>query len=93
MYHLNTAFSGGYVRGIDNSYFDTCNYIMKEGRAFTDEDFKKYKKVAILDTDSANALFQGEDSVGNTIEIQKEPYTVIGIVTKAKVFEPGHQFH
>ena len=88
VYHLNTAFSGGYVRGIDNSYFDTCNYIMKEGRAFTDEDFKKYKKVAILDTDSANALFQGEDSVGNTIEIQKEPYTVIGIVTKAKVFEP-----
>ena len=75
VYHLNTAFSGGYVRGIDNSYFDTCNYIMKEGRAFTDEDFK-------------NALFQGEDSVGNTIEIQKEPYTVIGIVTKAKVFEP-----
>ncbi len=88
VYHLNTAFSGGYVRGIDNSYFDTCNYIMKEGRAFTDEDFKKYKKVAILDTDSANALFQGEDSVGNTIEIKKEPYTVIGIVTKAKVFEP-----
>ena len=88
VYHLNTAFSGGYVRGIDNSYFDTCNYVMKEGRAFTDEDFKKYKKVAILDTDSANALFQGEDPVGNTIEIQKEPYTVIGIVTKAKVFEP-----
>ena len=84
VYHLNTAFSGGYVRGIDNSYFDTCNYIMKEGRAFTDEDFKKYKKVAILDTDSANALFQGEDSVGNTIEIQKEPYTVIGIVTRRR---------
>ena len=41
VYHLNTAFSGGYVRGIDNSYFDTCNYVMKEGRAFTDEDFKK----------------------------------------------------
>ena len=48
VYHLNTAFSGGYVRGIDNSYFDTCNYIMKEGRAFTDEDFKKYKKVVTI---------------------------------------------
>lgn len=47
VYHLNTAFSGGYVRGIDNSYFDTCNYIMKEGRAFTDEDSKKVSKFSL----------------------------------------------
>lgn len=88
IYYLNTPFSGGYVMGVDNSYFDTCNYIMKEGRGFTEEDFTKYRKVAILDTDSAEALFQGEDPVGKSIEIQKEPYTVIGIVTKSKVFEP-----
>lgn len=88
VYYLNTAFSGGYVKGIDASYFDTCNYIMKEGRGFTEEDFSKYRKVAVLDTDSADALFQGEDPVGKSIEIQKEPYTVIGIVTKAKIFEP-----
>ena len=28
VYHLNTAFLVD-MRGIDNSYFDTCNYIMK----------------------------------------------------------------
>lgn len=88
VYYLNTAFSGGYVKGIDSDYFDTCNYIMKQGRGFTPEDFTEYHKFAILDTDSADALFQGEDPVGKTIEIQQEPYTVIGIVTKAKVFEP-----
>lgn len=88
VYYLNTAFSGGYVKGVDESYFDTCNYIMKEGRGFAEEDFTKYRKVAILDTDSAEALFQGEDAVGKSIEIHKEPYTVIGIVTKAKIFEP-----
>lgn len=88
VYHLNTAFSGGYVRGIDENYFTTCNYIMKEGRGFTEDDFLNYRKVAVLDEDSAEALFQGEPAVGSTIEIQQEPYTVIGIVTKAKVFEP-----
>lgn len=88
VYHLNTSLSGGYVRGIDADYFDTCNYIMKAGRGFAEEDFAEYHRVAILDTDSADALFQGEEAVGNTIEIQQEPYVVVGIVTKAKKFEP-----
>lgn len=88
IYHLNTSLSGGYVKGIDQNYFDTCNFIMKEGRGFTEEDFSSFRKVAVLDQDSADALFQGEDPVGSTIEISQEPYVVIGIVTKAKEFEP-----
>ena len=88
VYHLNTGLSGGYVKGVDTAYFDTCNYIMKEGRGFTQQDFDQYHKVAILDEDSADALFKGEEAVGETIEIQQEPYVVVGIVTKAKKFEP-----
>ncbi len=87
VYHLNTGLSGGYVKGVDLNYFDTCNFIMKEGRGFTQNDFDSYRKVAVLDEDSANALFLGEEAVGSTIEIQQEPYIVIGIVTKAKEFE------
>lgn len=88
VYHLNTGLSGGYVKGVDMNYFDTCNFIMKEGRGFTQNDFDTYHKVAVLDEDSANALFLGEEAIGSTIEIQQEPYIVIGIVTKAKEFEP-----
>lgn len=88
IYHLNTTLSGGYVKGIDQNYFATCNFIMKEGRGFTEDDFVNFRKVAILDTDSADSLFQGEPAVGSTIEISQEPYVVIGIVTKAKEFEP-----
>lgn len=88
IYHLNTSLSGGYVRGIDANYFVTCNYIMKKGRGFTESDFTKFRKVAILDEDSADALFQGEEAIGSTIEISQEPYVVVGIVTKAKEFEP-----
>jgi len=88
VYRLNTGLSGGYVTGVDRNYFDTCNYIMKNGRAFTEADYKEFRKVAILDEDSEEALFQGESAVGKTIEIKQEPYVVVGVVTKAKKFEP-----
>lgn len=88
VYYLNTSLSGGYVRGVDNSYFETCNYTIQKGRGFVDADFANYNKVAILDNDSAYSLFQGEEPIGKVIEIHQEPFTVIGIVTKTKVFEP-----
>lgn len=88
VYRLNTSLSGGYVKGIDSNYFSTCNFLVKEGRTFAADDYSKYRKVAVLDEDSAKVLFNGEDAVGQTIEIQKEPFTVIGIVKKAKEFQP-----
>lgn len=88
VYYLNTSLSGGYVVGVDENYFSTCNYLMQRGRGFTERDFKEFRKVAILDADSAESLFQGEEPLGKTIEIKKEPYVVIGIAAKSKVFEP-----
>ena len=88
IYYLNTSLSGGYVLGVDENYFNTCNFIIQKGRGFTEKDYKEYRKVALLDNDSADALFQGEDPIGKTIEIKKEPYIVIGIVDKSKEFEP-----
>lgn len=88
VYYINTELSGGNIKGVDMNYLNACNYIMKMGRGFTEADFNEYRKVVILDTDSASALFAGENPIGKTIEIKKEPYTVIGVVTKTKVFEP-----
>ncbi len=88
VYHLNTALSGGYVIGADENYFDTCNFIIKKGRGFTEKDYKDFRKVALLDKESADALFQGEDPLGKTVEIRREPFVVIGVVAKSKQFEP-----
>lgn len=88
VYYLNTSLSGGYVYGIDDGYLDTCGYMLKEGRGFVDKDYKEYRKVALLDEDSKEALFQGDDPLGKTIEIQKEPYIIVGVVTPEKEFEP-----
>ena len=88
VYYLNTTLTGGFVLGVDRNYFNTCNYLIQRGRGFTESDYKEYRKVALLDEDSASGLFQGEDPLGKTIEIKKEPYIVIGIVTKTQKFEP-----
>lgn len=87
VYYLNTSLSGGYIKGVDLDYFNTCNFVIKEGRGFTEADFKNFSKVVVLDTDSAENLFQGEDPIGKTIEIKQEPYVVIGIVTELRDFE------
>lgn len=84
----NTSLSGGYVMGVDANYLDTCSYTIKEGRGFNSNDYAKYRKVAILDRDSASSLFQGADAIGKTIEIQGEPYIVVGIADKKDGFEP-----
>ena len=88
VYYQNTSLSGGYVMGIDQNYLTTCGYIIQKGRGFCDKDYTEFRKVALLDKDSANALFQGEDPVGRTIEIKQEPFVVVGVITEAQQFEP-----
>lgn len=88
VYYLNTTLSGGYVIGVDENYFNTCNFMIQRGRGFTENDYTQYHKVALLDEDSASGLFEGEDPLGKTIEIKKEPYIVVGIVAKSQEFEP-----
>jgi len=88
VYYLNTSLSGGKLFGIEENYFNTCNYIVNRGRLFDDLDYKNYRKVAILDKNSSDAMFQGEDPIGKTIEVKGEPFVIIGIVEKSSRFEP-----
>ena len=88
IFYKNVSLAGGYLYGIEQNYLDTCDFILREGRGFDKEDYKKQRKVALLDSDSEQTLFQGESAVGKTIEIKGEPYVVVGIVTKSKTFEP-----
>lgn len=87
VYYLNTILSGGTVLGIDSSYFDTCGYTIMKGRGFSQNDYDKSKKVALIDEKAQKALFQGESAIGKTIEIKGEPFSVVGIVTEKDSYE------
>ena len=89
VYHLNTSMSGGYIRGIESDYLQTAGLMVKSGRGISDEDNRQLRQVALLDENTAQALFDGETPVGKTIEIQSIPFTVIGTVVAKEEFEPN----
>ena len=89
VYHLNTSMSGGYIRGIESDYLQTAGLMVKTGRGISDEDNSQLRQVALLDEATAQALFDGENPVGKTIEIQNNPFTVVGTVVAKEEFEPN----
>ena len=88
IFYQDKEMSSGCIRGIDTSYFETAGYVIKTGRNFVDEDYTEFRKVLIIDTNAAKALFEDEFPIGKTIEIGKQPYTVIGVAAQANTYEP-----
>lgn len=88
IYYKNNLFSGA-VYGIDNSYLDVCDYRVIAGRGLTQQDQNSFKKVALVDADTALTLFTGDNPIGKTIEIKGEPFAVVGLVEKQSKKEPA----
>ena len=88
VYYGNNSISGSQVFGVDNSYFTTNGLVLKSGRTFVDSDFTDFHAAAIIDADTADSLFDGENPIGKTIEISSIPFTVVGVVDEDSKFEP-----
>ncbi len=86
--HSSNQLSGCYIYGCTNDFVRLSSYKLRQGRLFSDKDFKDFRKVCILDSNTAYALFMGEDPIGNTIEIAGNPFVVVGIVDKDDDFKP-----
>ena len=82
------ALSAGTVFGVDSSYLSVYGYTVRAGRAFTDSDNTRFRKVAMIDETVSAALFSGANPIGKTIDISGEPYVVIGEFTRASDFRP-----
>ena len=87
VFYGNTAYSGT-LYGIDRHYFSTNNYIINAGRGFVEDDYKNFRKVVVLEASVASSLFNGENPLGETLEIMGEPYTVVGIASQVILQEP-----
>lgn len=88
VYYGNNGISGSQVFGVDNSYFTTNGLVLKSGRTFVGSDFTDFHAAAIIDADTADSLFDGENPIGKTIEISSTPFTVVGVVDEDSKFEP-----
>ncbi len=89
VYYNNNSLQGGSVYGVDVNYLSTCGYAVQSGRGFVDDDYKAYRKVALVDSNAAENLFPGENPLGKTIEISQEPFTVVGVVRQDADYQPN----
>ena len=87
VYYQNTQFSGA-MFSIDARYFDTAGYEVQQGRGFLSREYTDNAKAVILDSTAVKSLYSSEDPVGTVIDINGEPFTVVGVVTEVNSFEP-----
>ena len=87
VFYQNREFNGE-LYGIDPNYLGVYGLQVKKGRGFTQEDFRNFRKVLLVDANTQKTLFEGEDPVGRCIEIQGDVFTVIGVVALSEDFAP-----
>ena len=83
-----TQLESSIIYGIDPHYFDTAGYMICEGKGFAKNDFTDFTKTAVIDKTIADGVFSGESPVGSIIDINGEPFTIIGVAAKVSEFEP-----
>ena len=84
VYYQNVGLTSGRIYGVTSDYFKVCGYRLVSGRLFVEADDTEFRKNAIVETETARILFQGKNPIGETLEIEGEPFTVIGLVEPAK---------
>ena len=87
VFYQNVSFSGE-VYGIDRNFLPVYGLQVKSGRGFTEADYRDYRKVILVDTNTVTNIFDGETPVGKTMEIQGEVFTIVGVVAMTEEFAP-----
>ncbi len=81
VYVGNSSFNGN-IYGGDIHFLSVEGYVVNYGRGFIDSDFETCRKVALIDANTAQSMFQGLNPIGGTIEIMGEPFVVVGVVSQ-----------
>jgi len=68
--------------GIQPQYQDIRTIDIERGRKFRFTDEERALRVAIIGSDATRQLFGARDSVGQTVEVNGLPFTVIGTIRK-----------
>ena len=87
LYYKNNDMQSNSIYGIDEDYIYTKGLQVVEGRGISANDIKLSKKVALID-EAAEGSFNGDAPIGKTIDINGEPFVVVGVVGKKTEFEP-----
>ena len=87
VYVGNSSFNGN-IYGGDIHFLSVEGYVVNYGRGFIESDFETCRKVALIDANTAQSMFQGLNPIGGTIEIMGEPFVVVGVVSQNSTSAP-----
>ena len=87
VFYQNTQFNGEVI-GIDPNYMSVYGYQVKSGRGFLEDDYKEFRKIALVDTTAVKNLFGGKSPIGNAIELYGDVFTVVGVIALSEEFSP-----
>ncbi|MCQ2500795.1 MAG: ABC transporter permease, partial [Lachnospiraceae bacterium] len=88
LYYKNTALTGNHLMGIDEDYLETAGYELIAGRGITNQDMKRFNKICLVEESMVSGVFEGENPIGKTLDINKECFVVAGVIAKKSNFEP-----
>lgn len=66
--------------GVSPDYFDIMSKEVSLGDVFTEEDVLTAAKVCVVGEEIKEELFSGRDPIGRQIQIDKVPFTIIGVL-------------
>jgi putative ABC transport system permease protein len=77
---------GPYVSAVTPDYFRTMGTAVRRGRAFAEGDNAGAQRVAVINETMAHLVWPGEDPIGKTMKIGKDPqpFEVIGVAEDAR---------
>lgn len=77
------------VSGTEESYAESGQAEMSEGRFFTDVENQHRMPVAVIGADVPRALFNGEDPIGKWIDVNGHKFEVVGVMERPAASFPG----
>jgi len=69
------------ILAVTPEYMDVLSLTISEGRLLSQIDLENYSKVCLIGNDISEDLFTLTDPVGQTLKINGEDYTVVGVLT------------
>lgn len=77
------------VLGTSSAYPTVRNFRLREGRFFDADDEQRARRVAVLGSGVADALFEGRDPIGREIRVGSVPFDVVGVLESKGVLPDG----
>jgi putative ABC transport system permease protein len=77
---------GVFIQGTTEEFLITSTPVFEQGRFFTDAESRGGWNVVVLGYDVADALFPNQSALGKTVQIDSNPFRVIGVYAKQGTF-------